>query len=103
MENMDLLPPTAPSLVFARETYTPYCAYHHEDTSYTYRGLYCAYHHMDTSYTYRNQYCAHHHGDTSYTYRGLYCAYHPIIVRIYVILIEVSVVLIITRIQITLI
>ena len=24
MENMDLLPPTAPSLVFARETYTPY-------------------------------------------------------------------------------
>ena len=26
MENMDLLPPTAPSLVFARETYTPYCS-----------------------------------------------------------------------------
>jgi len=24
MENLDLLPPTAPSLVFARETYTPY-------------------------------------------------------------------------------
>ena len=24
MENMDLLPPTAPSLVFARETCTPY-------------------------------------------------------------------------------
>ena len=24
MENMDLLPPTAPSLVFARETYMPY-------------------------------------------------------------------------------
>ena len=24
MENMDLLPPTAPSLVFERETYTPY-------------------------------------------------------------------------------
>ena len=24
MENMDLLPPTAPCLVFARETYTPY-------------------------------------------------------------------------------
>ena len=24
MENMDFLPPTAPSLVFARETYTPY-------------------------------------------------------------------------------
>ena len=24
MENVDLLPPTAPSLVFARETYTPY-------------------------------------------------------------------------------
>ena len=22
---MDLLPPTAPNLVFARETYTPYC------------------------------------------------------------------------------
>ena len=25
MEYMDLLPPTAPSLVFARETCTPYC------------------------------------------------------------------------------
>ena len=24
MENMDFLPPTAPSLVFARETYRPY-------------------------------------------------------------------------------
>ena len=24
MENMDLLPPTAPSLVFARETFSPY-------------------------------------------------------------------------------
>ena len=24
MENLDILPPTAPSLVFARETYTPY-------------------------------------------------------------------------------
>ena len=26
MEYMDLLPPTAPSLVFARETCTPYCS-----------------------------------------------------------------------------
>ena len=26
MENMDFLPPTAPSLVFAHETYTPYRA-----------------------------------------------------------------------------
>ena len=25
MENMDFLHPTAPRLVFARETYTPYC------------------------------------------------------------------------------
>ena len=25
MEDIDFLPPTAPSLVFARETYTPYC------------------------------------------------------------------------------
>ena len=25
MENMDFLPPIVPSLVFARESYTPYC------------------------------------------------------------------------------
>ena len=28
MEYMDLLPPTAPSLVFARETCTPYVVFH---------------------------------------------------------------------------
>ena len=28
MENMDFLPQTAPSLVFARETYTPYLHVH---------------------------------------------------------------------------
>ena len=28
MENVDFLPPTAPSLVFVRETYTPYRTFH---------------------------------------------------------------------------
>ena len=37
MENMDVVPPTAPSLVFARETYTPYWATSGQ-TSSSFRG-----------------------------------------------------------------